>query len=508
VRSKWTRWLLMESLPMAVFRRVDSGSDRNEFSADDYAGGGHGVAMTTPMKSTDRPTSANRRFPTVGERFGFRRLSRQRFGVPAVASLLILLAFPIFGGAGAAGASATPEATVGQSLTASQTSVDFGPTTVGSNGGEFAADVTLTNNGTTADAISGFSIGGADPDDFFEFDDCGPNGLLVGPSPAGPLPAGQSCDVLIAFAPGALGARSATVTPVDGSSNAPVIIMTGTGTEGYYETTADGTVATHGDANPEGDTSQLTIKSPIVASASTGDNGGYWLAASDGGIFAFGDAQFFGSTGALHLNKPIVGMAATPDDGGYWLVASDGGIFSFGDAPFFGSTGDLHLNKPIVGMATTPDGGGYWLVASDGGVFSFGDASYFGSTGGIRLNQPIVGMAATPDGGGYWLVASDGGVFTFGDAHFFGSTGAIHLNKPIVGAAATPDGGGYWLMASDGGVFTFGDAPFDGSSVGSAVAPFVSMLYDAAPTLQGVFDQPAVREAALARLRTLHALHG
>ena len=76
-----------------------------------------------------------------------------------------------------------------------------------------------------------------------------------------------------------------------------MITVTGVGTEGYYETTADGTVATHGDAHPEGDTSQLTIKAPIVASASTGDNGGYWLAASDGGIFSFGDAEFLAPPG-------------------------------------------------------------------------------------------------------------------------------------------------------------------------------------------------------------------
>ncbi len=504
MRSKRMMWSLMATLP--AFRRPVGSSDRHEFAASDDAVGCDVVALSKFTRSTKRQSPANRRFPSDAERFGLRRSFNLRFGVPAVASLLMLLALPVIGSSGAAGASAIPHTTAGESLMASQTSVDLGSSTVGSNGGEFAADITLTNISTTTDTISGFTIGGADPDDFFEFDDCGPNATLEGPTPAGPLAPGQSCDVLIAFMPGALGARSATVTPVDGSATAPVITVTGTGTEGYYEVTADGEVATHGDANPEGDTSELIIKSPIVASASTGDNSGYWLAASDGGIFAFGDAQFFGSTGALHLNKPIVGMAATPDDEGYWLVASDGGIFSFGDAPFFGSTGGIRLNKPIVGMAATPDGGGYWLVASDGGVFSFGDASYFGSTGGIRLNQPIVGMATTPDGGGYWLVASDGGIFAFGDANFFGSNGAIHLNKPIVSMAATPDGGGYWLMASDGGVFAFGDAPFEGSSANSSTSPFVSIMYDAGPTLQSIFHQPAVRKAAEARLRALQRI--
>jgi hypothetical protein len=287
-------------------------------------------------------------------------------------------------------------------------------------------NVTLTNTGTTTDSVTALTLGGADPADF----------ALVGQDTCTALAAGASCVVQVFFAPNALGVRQATLTPVDGSASPPVIVLTGTGSEGYYEATANGTV------------------------------------------FAHGDAQLLGS---MSGTKPIVGMAATGDDGGYWLVASDGGIFTFGDAPFFGSTGAIHLNKPIVGMAPTPDDGGYWLVASDGGIFTFGDAPYFGSTGAIHLNQPIVGMATTPDGGGYWLVASDGGIFTFGDAPYFGSTGAIHLNQPIVGMASTPDGGGYWLVASDGGIFTFGDAPFDGSSAGSSASTFIGMAGDGAP---------------------------
>ncbi len=393
------------------------------------------------------------------------------------ASLLALVTLPIIGSTATAGA--TTAATGSAPGAHDVSSLSFNPTTVGDILGP--QSVTITNPITNTSTVSGFAFGGANPDDFIEADGCTP------------LAPGDSCTVDVYFTPGEIGLRQATLVPLDGTTSPPGITLSGIGTEGYYEVTAQGAVAAHGDAQALGDTSGIRLTQPIVASAATGDDAGYWLAAADGGIFSFGDAGYFGSTGAIHLNKPIVGMAATIDAEGYWLVASDGGIFTFGDAGFFGSTGAIHLNQPIVGMAATPDDGGYWLVASDGGIFAFGDAGFFGSTGAIHLNKPIVGMASTPGGQGYWLVASDGGIFSFGDAQFYGSTGAIHLNKPIVSMAATPDGAGYWLMASDGGIFTFGDAPFDGSSASASGGGYVSIAGDAPPTVQAILDLPGAR---------------
>ncbi len=342
-------------------------------------------------------------------------------------------------------------------------------------------DIQVQNPGYQTDTVTGFTISGANPDDFIDTSDCGT------------LTDGASCTVQLSFAPGALGSRSATITPIDTRGGATQITAEGIGTEGYREVNAEGVVFDFGDAENEGDLTGSQLNAPIITMASTVDGYGYWLVGADGGIFSYGDAPFYGSTGGIKLNKPIVGMATTPDSGGYWMVASDGGIFSYGDAPFYGSTGGIKLNKPIVGMAVTPDGGGYWLVASDGGIFSYGDAQFFGSTGGVKLNKPIVGMAVTPDGGGYWLVASDGGIFSYGDAQFYGSTGGIALNRPIVGMAATPDGDGYWLMGSDGGVFNFGDAPFYGSAASETSAEVVGFAGTAPPTLQAIFDLPAYR---------------
>jgi hypothetical protein len=369
-------------------------------------------------------------------------------------------------------------------LSPSVTQLSFGSTRVGD--GSQSRTMTINDTGLFAGTIDGFSLGGSDPDDFIGATDCQP------PSgEPGVLSGGQSCAVAMAFIPGTLGPRQATLT-VDLAGQSPITIdMTGTGTEGYYEAGAQGAVYPFGDAQNYGDMSHAALNAPIVSMATTPDGNGYYLLGADGGIYSFGDAAFFGSTGGIRLNKPVVGMAPTPDGQGYWLVATDGGIFAFGDAPFYGSTGNIHLNKPVVAMAATTDGGGYWLVASDGGIFAYGDAQFYGSTGNIHLNKPVVAMASTPDSGGYWLVASDGGVFAYGDARFYGSTGNIHLNDPIVGMAPSPTGDGYWFAASDGGIFNYGDAPFYGSTGGTAVRNIVAMAGTAPPTLQAFLDVPA-----------------
>ena len=136
--------------------------------------------------------------------------------------------------------------------------------------------------------------------------------------------------------------------------------LSGVGTEGYYEATANGAVLTFGDGVSQGDMSKKTLAAPIISMALTPDGQGYWLLGQDGGIFSFGDAAFYGSTGGIHLNKPVVGMAPTPDGAGYWAIAADGGVFNFGSsAHFYGSApgelGAVGLStpSPVVGFAPT-----------------------------------------------------------------------------------------------------------------------------------------------------------
>ena len=266
----------------------------------------------------------------------------------------------------------SPAGAANPSLQVSAPGVNFGNLTLGD--GDVGA-VTVTNTSGINDFIPNPVLSG-DVNDFFVLPNIGitPENACTAANPLDPtsleveLGPTQSCTYFVGFTPGALGARSATYPFNDGSG--ATLLLTGTGTIGYYQVSATGKVASFGDAKPFGDASAVPLNSPIVGIAQTGDDGGYWLVASDGGIFNYGDAGFFGSAGGIHLNKPIVGMASTGDGQGYWLVATDGGIFTFGDASFYGSTGSIALNKPIVGMAPTPDGGGYWLVASDGGIFN------------------------------------------------------------------------------------------------------------------------------------------
>jgi len=384
--------------------------------------------------------------------------------------------------------------------TPNATSFSFGSVPVG--GVSAPQILQIKNTGGTTDDICNIVF--SDPSEFFAV--APSTGCYV-------VTPGGTASIPLGFIPSAPGLHTATATVEDQSEDPPTVQLSGSGTEGYYETTSNGAVSNFGDAVQEGDPSGGHLNSPIVGMASfvgsqpnTGQpEDGYWLVAADGGIFNYGAAGFFGSAGAIPLNKPIVGMASTRLGNGYWLVASDGGIFTYGQAHFYGSTGSIHLNQPIVGMAATPDAGGYWLVASDGGIFSYGDAQFYGSTGSIHLNQPIVGMAATPDGRGYWLVAADGGIFSYGDAHFYGSTGSIHLNRPIVGMAATPDGGGYWFVASDGGIFNYGDAGFYGSTGGGAVTNNVTIASTGGSLLQDVNSNAELRGEFLQRLESSHA---
>jgi hypothetical protein len=371
------------------------------------------------------------------------------------------------------GAGADPPA-----LTASPTSVNYGTVTLGNHS---VLHFTVTNSSASPDVITGYGNAGPNADSFNASP--GPDCTVNDAFPV-TVPAGGSCEILVAFFPSVLGPLSTTVTLTDQDASGVSVPLSGTGAIGYYQVNAGGKVAHYGDAAFYGDLSGSPLNKPIVGIAPSGSNAGYWLVASDGGIFNFGSAGFFGSAGGINLNKPIVGIAPTVDNAGYWLVATDGGIFSYGDAKCYDSTGSIALNKPVVGMAATPDGKGYWLVASDGGIFAYGDATFFGSTGSIHLNKPVVGMAATPDGGGYWLVASDGGIFAYGDATFFGSTGSIQLNQPIVAMAVMPTGKGYWFTAADGGLFNYGDAPFLGATAGKGFGTVVGMATDGEPTRQ------------------------
>jgi len=100
------------------------------------------------------------------------------------------------------------------------TSVNFGNNNVGT--ASTAKTVTLTNNGQLALSISSIAIAGTNASDFAQTNTC--------PSGSNTLAAGSSCTVSVTFTPGALGARTGSLTFTDNATHSPQsVALSGTG---------------------------------------------------------------------------------------------------------------------------------------------------------------------------------------------------------------------------------------------------------------------------------------
>jgi Abnormal spindle-like microcephaly-assoc'd, ASPM-SPD-2-Hydin len=110
----------------------------------------------------------------------------------------------------------TTQATVGLSTTL----VDFG--TVPINTTSAPQVVTLTNTGTVPLIINSIALGGANPAQFAQTNNC-PIGVAS-------LSAGSSCTITVTFNPNRRAVRSATITIRDNGTGSPqTIALTGTG---------------------------------------------------------------------------------------------------------------------------------------------------------------------------------------------------------------------------------------------------------------------------------------
>ena len=106
---------------------------------------------------------------------------------------------------------------VGSQVKFSAVSVAFPLTKVGVTSA--AQNVTLTNVGATALSITGVTLGGTNPGDFNQTNNCVSS---VGPS--------KSCTIILKFKPTATGSRSATISIADNGGGSPQTIhLTGTG---------------------------------------------------------------------------------------------------------------------------------------------------------------------------------------------------------------------------------------------------------------------------------------
>ncbi len=113
---------------------------------------------------------------------------------------------------GSGTAAATPTATL------SPTTLSFGSVTTGVT--STAQTLTLSNTGSAALAISGITIGGANPADFAETNTCGTS-----------LAAGATCTISVTFTPASAANFAATVSVADNATGSPqTASLSGSGT--------------------------------------------------------------------------------------------------------------------------------------------------------------------------------------------------------------------------------------------------------------------------------------
>jgi len=108
----------------------------------------------------------------------------------------------------------------------SATTVAFPVTPIGTTIPE--KTVTLTNVAATALAVSGFSLGGSNPTEFAQSNNCGTS-----------VTAGASCTITVTFKPTAAGLQSATISIADSGGGSPQsIVLGGSGTQLKLSTSA------------------------------------------------------------------------------------------------------------------------------------------------------------------------------------------------------------------------------------------------------------------------------
>jgi len=61
-----------------------------------------------------------------------------------------------------------------------------------------------------------------------------------------------------------------------------------------------------------GSTGGITLSSPIIGMTATATGDGYWLTSADGSVYSFGAAEPLGVLTGLHLAAPIIGLTANP----------------------------------------------------------------------------------------------------------------------------------------------------------------------------------------------------
>ena len=180
--------------------------------------------------------------------------------------------------------------------------------------------------------------------------------------------------------------------------NDPIVAVSGTRDRaGLVAVTARGAVAVAGNATRFGEAS-LPLERAAVGVAGNPRADGYWITTADGSVLAFGDAQTFGSAADAGVTAGVAGIAASPTGAGYRLALDDGQSLSFGDASPDGtphvsaaepklSAGEELFRAPgrpaIAAIVAAPTG--YWTLRENGDAHAFDGAAELGGTGRLAF---------------------------------------------------------------------------------------------------------------------------
>jgi len=129
------------------------------------------------------------------------------------ATMLVL----IWAGCGGGGGSVSTGTTAAPSAAISPSSLTFSSKNQGT--ASLTQSLMLTNSGNAALSMTGISVGGANPSDFRQTNNCGSS-----------VAAGGNCSIGVTFTPTATGSRSATVSIGDNATGSPQLVsLAGTG---------------------------------------------------------------------------------------------------------------------------------------------------------------------------------------------------------------------------------------------------------------------------------------
>jgi hypothetical protein len=274
--------------------------------------------------------------------------------------------------------------------------------------------------------------------------------------------------------------------PPDGSSTIPASApRSGPVGPGYAVVTSDGTVATFGGAQFDGDLTTGPPSSPVVGMAATADGGGYWLATASGTVFAFGDARG-PARRQMPGPAPVAAIVADSATRGYWIVRSNG-IVDAVSAPRVGAAPWRWIDGPVV-AATADLGGGLWLATAGGKILSVDGAPPFSPTvPGESATNPVTSLSSGPGGNSLWVGFRSGRVELIptgrerhGTEERIPSPGS---DSPISALVTSPSGNGALVVRSNGAITTLGDAVNIGDARSPLHPPYYPISYQPPPTL-------------------------